>query len=313
MTVNYLLILIVLLLFAGLGVDAGMLEWRYLQMSAAARAAATSGVIGLQRYGPGGISPGVLNAASQNGFTNGVNGVTVTAQNPPNYGTYADVTSAVRVTITQSVPTSFMSLVSFPAVTMKARYDQPGITPITPVSLSSVFNVYAVFRDTTTVTNGGFDTSSYAYSANALDSVRTSNNLGALISWRGDIFTLGVPDGKNGASGVTIPLTSGNFSQLLMLASAYDGPVTSSFVVTYSDASTATTSLSLSNWLNSSNNPNEVIVQSTSYRLFSNSGAASGTPMIYGYAINLNNLKTVTSLTLPSTRQVVVFAIDLMP
>jgi len=311
MTVNYLLILIVLLLFAGLGVDAGMLEWRYLQLSVAARAAATSGMIGLQRYGSGGLSASALNAASQNGFTNGVNGVTVTAQNPPTAGPYANSSYSVRATITQSVPTSFMSLVAFPTVTLSSTYDQPGITP---VSMTSVFNIYAIFRDTTTVTNGGFDSNGYAFSANALDSVRTAGNAGALLSWRGNVFTLGVPDGKNGASNVTVPLTSGNFSQLLMLASAAYGPISSaSFVVTYSDGSTATTSLSMTNWISPASFTNEVTVQSTSYRDYDASGPVSGTPYIFGYAINLDNTRTVSSLTLPNNRNIVVFAIDLMP
>ncbi len=311
MTVNYFLILTVLMLFAGLGIDVGMLEWRYLQLTVAAQAAATSAVIGLQRYGTGGVNGSALNAASLNGFTDGVNGVTVSTQNPPTAGPYTNVSYSVRATITQSVPTSFMSLVAFPTVTISSTYDEPGIAP---VSMTSIFNIYAIFRDSTTVTNGGFDNASYAFSANALDSVRTANNVGALLSWRGNVFTLGVPDGKNGASNVTVPLTSGKFSQLLMLASTGYGPISNaSFVVNYSDGSTATSSFAMSNWLSSSSNPNEVLVESTSYRLYSNSGTASGTPMVYGYTINLDNSRTLTSLTLPNSRKVVVFAIDLMP
>jgi hypothetical protein len=314
MTVNYLLILIVLLLFAGLGVDAGMLEWRYLQLSVAARAAATSGVIALQRYGSGGISPSALNAASLNGFTNGSNGVTVTVQNPPTSGQYVSASSAVRVSISQSVATSFMSLVAFPTVTIKSYYDLAGSTP---VSMTSAFNVYAIFRDSTTVSNGGFDNHNYAFSANAIDPVRTSNNLGAELAWRGNIFTLGAPDGKNGAANVTVTLTSGKFSQLLLLASAAYGGNSQSFVVNYSDGSTATTSFPMSDWCSpsgaSSNSTNEVWVQQMPYRLYSSSGTQTYANYIYGYAIGLTNTKTVSSVTLPSSRNVVVFAINLAP
>jgi hypothetical protein len=309
-TVNYLLILIVLLLFAGLGVDAGMLEWRYLQLSVAAQAAATSGVIALQRYGSGGVSPSALNAASLNGFTNGSNGVTVTVQNPPTSGQYVSASSAVRVIISQSVPTSFMSLVAFPTVTMKSYYDLAGSTP---VSMTSVFDVYAIFRDSTPVSNGGFDTSNYAFSANAIDPVRTSNNLGALLAWRGNMFTLGVPDGKNGAYNVTIPLTSGKYSQLLMLASAAFGPITQPFVVTYSDGSTATTSLTMSDWCSPGGGINEVWVQQMPYRLYNNSGPSNFPNYIFGYAIPLTNTKSVSSITLPNNRKIVVLAIDLAP
>jgi hypothetical protein len=310
MTVNYFLILVILLLFAGLGVDAGMLEWRYLQMSTAARAAAISGVIGLQRYGSSGAPYNARQTASLNGFTDGSNGVTVTFQNPPTAGPYANNSYCARAIISQSVATSFMSLVSFPKVTMQALYDQPGSTP---VSLTSSANVYGIFTNGTTVTNGGFDTKGYAFSANALDSVRTSNNLGALLSWRGNIFSLGLPNVADAVANATIPLTSGKFSQLLMLASTAFGPYTSTFVVKYSDSSTASTTLSMSDWYAPSYYANEVWVQSCTYRLNGSTYSYGSQFNVYGYAINLNNSKTVSSLTLPNNRDVVVLAINLMP
>jgi hypothetical protein len=49
------------------------------------------------------------------------------------------------------------------------------------------------------------------------------------------------------------------------------------------------------------------------YRLHSSSGPETDTNYIYGYAISLTNTKTVSSLTLPSSGHVFVFAIDLVP
>jgi hypothetical protein len=205
-----------------------------------------------------------------------------------------------------------MALVGFKTVSMTAEYDMPGAAL---VSLTSAFNVNAIFKDSSTVTNGGFDTSYYAFSANALGSVRANSNLGSLISWRGNIFLLGPPSGLNGASQTTLSLTQAKFSQLLMLAGTAYGPITASFVVTYTDGSTATTSLQMSDWCNYlGTSSNEVLVQQTPYRVYYNAGPSYGlSANVYGYTINLTNTKTVKSLTLPSARNVVVLAVDLAP
>jgi hypothetical protein len=312
MIFNYMLILIVLLLFAGLGLDAGTLEWRYLQMQAAVRAAAISGSLALQRGGSSStISAAGLNSASLNGFTNGSNGVTVTIQNPPTAGTYSGNSYSVRSLITQSVTTSFMSLVGFPKVTLSALFDQPGATS---VSLTSAFNVNAIFRDTTNITNGGFDTSNYSYSANAMDPIRTSAGLGPMLSWRGNLFFLGPPDVVNGASNVTVSLTQAKFSQLMVLASVAYGPEAGTFVVTYTDGSTATSYFSMSDWCTNYSWTNEVLVHQSSYRDGANQTQdASHTPFVYGYTINLTNTKTVKSVALPPNRNAVIFAMDLVP
>jgi hypothetical protein len=315
MVVNYVVIMIVLLLFAGLGLDVGMLEWRYLQMSAAARAAAVSGSVALQRGWSSSlvISTGQA-AAALNGFTNNTNGVTVTISNPPAAGPYSGNSYSVRATITQSVPTTFMNFVGFPKVSMSAYYDHPGALA---VSMTSSFNVNAIVTDSGTV-NGGMDGSSYAYSANCLDPVRTSNGLGALLSWRGNLFVLGVANGMNGTHKSTVTLTQGNFEQLLILAATGYGPLTGqAFVVTYTDNSTATTSFSMSDWNVSPTGTytNEVVVQQTAYRDYSNTGPAGdgNQPLIFGYTINLDNTKKVKSVTLPNINNVVVFAMDLVP
>jgi hypothetical protein len=114
---------------------------------------------------------------------------------------------------------------------------------------------------------------------------------------------------------VTVPLTAGKFSQLLMLAAVTYGPITSSFVVNYADGSTATASMSMSDWCTpGAGGLNEVWVQRMAYRLYSSSGPDLNHPnYICGYVISLTNTKTVSSLTLPNNAHVFVFAIDLAP
>jgi hypothetical protein len=119
-----------------------------------------------------------------NGFADGVNGVAVTIANPPTSGTYANNSLAAMATVTAAVPTTFLGFLRMGKVNMKATAQQ--VAP-TAVSLSSFYNVTAIYTDGHSIPyNGGFDNNGYGYSADALGQVRASNNLGALLSWRGN-------------------------------------------------------------------------------------------------------------------------------
>jgi hypothetical protein len=317
MLVNYSLIFVSLLLLAGLAVDAGMLERSYIQLQGGAQAAAMAGSIALQR---GGSSSTITSAgqavAGFNGFTNGSNGVAVTIQNPPASGTYANNSLAVLATVTKAVPTTFLGILGMGKINMKAQALQ--LAP-TQFNLSSFYNVNAIYTDGTSIpSNGGFDTAGYAFSANTLGAVRASNNLGALLSWRLNLFTLGTPNTSNGVSNTTISLTHGSYSQILLLASTAYGPVSgASFVVTYTDGSTATSTFNMSDWCHFQAYNGETVVTQSPYRDAEPYGAStpiqdySNNPCIYGYAINLDNTKTLSSLKLPAVRNVVVLALDL--
>jgi hypothetical protein len=197
--------------------------------------------------------------------------------------------------------------------------------------------VLAIVKDGTSIsTSGGLDDNGYAYSANALDSVRTTNNLGPLLAWRGNLFSLGPLTGNNGVSQVAISLTQSKFSQLLMLAATvwnYTGSKTNtSFIVTYTDGSSATTTFALMNdWCTGTPgwsaapgiSADEVKVALESYRDYGAPGTQKPsdtcTPSVFGYTINLDNTKTVKTLALPTTatdqyaRDTIVLAVDLVP
>jgi hypothetical protein len=104
----FALMAVLLLAIAGLAVDAGMSYFSSDQVERAAAAAALAGVA----YLPGDF-PAAENAAwveaSRNGFTNGVNHVVVTPVQP------AGTTNELKVTVTTSVPTTFLALVGFGA------------------------------------------------------------------------------------------------------------------------------------------------------------------------------------------------------
>jgi hypothetical protein len=183
-----------------------------------------------------------------------------------------------------------------------------------PYMTPSNYNVYAIVTDGSPVNSGGFDTASYAYSANGIGYQYNGLTNGSRLSWRGQIFYTGAPNGLNGVSNTSVSLTAGNYSQVLILAGTGYGPAANAqFVVTYADNSTATATFNMSDWCYPQNFPGESVVAKTAYRDVGQNGRDGTAPYIYGYSINLDNTKTVKTLTLPTVRNVVVLALDLVP
>lgn len=335
MTVNSLVVFVVVLLFGGLAVNVGIFETRKVQLQATANAAAIASSVTLQRTATvspamtaAQISTAVNNAgqaiAALNGFTNGSQGVVVTIQNPPTSGTYANNSYAVQATIQQSIAPGFLGILHAGNATVQGQ----AVHVVQPVSIASYYNVEAIVMDGTYIpSGGGLDGAAFGISAKLFSSVRNQNtgqytNPGVL-TWRGNLFLLGAPSTgtngfnitKNGVLAATISLPSVKVSQILFLATTgySSGSNDENFVVTYTDNSTLTQSINMSDWCNPvSNNQPEEQVLSMPYRLvggtdYSGTGgggsANTDTPTIYiyGYSINVDHAKTVKSLTLPSS------------
>ncbi len=184
------------------------------------------------------------------------------------------------------------------------------ITDATPgtsqASLSSAFNIGAIFRDGTSFSSGGADGGGNAYSANLL---------GSALNWNGCLFKEGAANANDAVkcSGQTITLPGGAFSSLRILATAVDGSQPSQqFIVKYTDGASSVFTQSLSDWTSPQYYPGESVVAATAYR-----NTASGTKdtvtqaVIYGYSFGLNETKTIQSIKLPNNGQVVVFAMTL--
>lgn len=99
--VTMLVSLTVLLASIGLAVDTGYLYLLKTRMQTAADAAALGGVQEFRMDGASGVAAEATNDAAANGFTNGVNGVTVTVNNPPLSGYSVSDVTAVEVIISQ--------------------------------------------------------------------------------------------------------------------------------------------------------------------------------------------------------------------
>jgi hypothetical protein len=328
MLVNYTLIFVSLVLFAGMAVDAGILEQHYLQLQTGANAAAVASTLSLQRNAAFPPTSGATaasittavsagkSAAAANGFTDGVNGVTVTVTVTPISSSYS---ATILATIKESLPPTFLGILGLGSVSMQAQASrEQGV----PVNLSSYYNVIGIYTDGTSfASNGGFDENGYAFSANLLGQVRESSGLGAIVSWRGQIFNFAAANAANGVSQSTISLPHGRtYSQLLIVGSTawayYPSSIAGTFVVTYSDGSTASTTFSLSDWLYPQYYSGETIVSTQAYRENDHSGVANtqvAQNYMYGYTINVDNTKTLSTLKLPTQRNFVLFGLDVIP
>jgi hypothetical protein len=109
---------IVLMGFAGLGIDVGVMRYdKRLQQTAADAAA----IAGASNIVAGGVIAGAQAASTTNGFTNGQNNVTVTVNNGPTSGPHKNDTNYVEVLVAAVQPTYFMRILGINSQTVTAR------------------------------------------------------------------------------------------------------------------------------------------------------------------------------------------------
>lgn len=102
----------------GLSVDVGLLFYSKRILQTAADCGAIAGAAELNY---GNAVAAAQAATARNGATNGSNGVVVTVNTPPLYGPNKGSSGNVEVIVTRSVPTYFMRMLSFNAMTVGAR------------------------------------------------------------------------------------------------------------------------------------------------------------------------------------------------
>jgi hypothetical protein len=176
-------------------------------------------------------------------------------------------------------------------------------TGSSPVSLTGAFNVYAVGTNGSPVTNGGLDTWGYAFS---------SNLLGSAVTWSGVTFNLGTAGTASAVSNTTITLPGVQSTTLNLLAVAVNGShQNQTFVVTYTDGTTTTIKQNVSDWYSPQSYAGESIAVSMAYRINQYGVIDNHLTDIYGYSFAIDSTKTVKSLTLPASRNIVVLAVAL--
>jgi hypothetical protein len=122
----YTLMIFIVFAFTGLAVDAGYLQWQRRLMQSAADAAAM-GALREMELGRTNTQPqydltvAAQNDAALNGFTNGVNNISVTLNNPPVSGPFQGASTAAQVIITRPYPTFFMRVMGVNTISVSAQ------------------------------------------------------------------------------------------------------------------------------------------------------------------------------------------------
>lgn len=105
----------------GLAIDVGTWERAHKHMQQAADGAAASAAVGFAAGGALGVNALGQSVASSYGFTNGVNSVTVTVNQPPSSGSHTATTGAVEVIISQPQNPIFSAMLGIGQVPVNAR------------------------------------------------------------------------------------------------------------------------------------------------------------------------------------------------
>ena len=107
--------------FAGLVMDVGYAEYVRRQAQAAADAGAKAAALEIMANKTQRITDAAKQDTANNSFTDQVEGVTITVNHPPLYGSYASNNGYAEVIVTKTIATSFMSILGFPTTTVSAR------------------------------------------------------------------------------------------------------------------------------------------------------------------------------------------------
>ena len=172
--------------------------------------------------------------------------------------------------------------------------------PTMPVSFSAIYNLDGISKDATP-TDGNIDGNG---------STLSSTLVPATLSAGGVSFVTGpsTNGSKNvvAAAGQTLAITAGNYASLNFIGFGVNANQSGTFTITYTDSTTATAAVSLSNWTTGPQF-NEMIALTMSYRN-TPTGKQNGAYYIYQYSIKTNPAKQVKSIKFPSNSSLIVLA-----
>ncbi len=175
-----------------------------------------------------------------------------------------------------------------------------------PVDLSSAYNVTAIYKDGSKFEpDASADGGGYSFSAKTLGTEQVGDEV---------IFQMGPANAPDAVSDKTVSLPPGEYSSVRVLATAIEGNQTRGhFTINYIDGTSSTATQSLSDWAGGASFNRESDAVEVPYRL-SGDGSIDGNPFhLWTYGFNTDPSKGVKSITLPGNRNVIVFAITLVP
>lgn len=177
-----------------------------------------------------------------------------------------------------------------------------------PVDLSSSYIRFGIYTDGSVFSTGGFDGGGLAYSATLL---------GSSLTFGGVPFQFGPPNVADvvESAGQNVPLPSGKFASLQMIAASVNGSQENQTLkVNYTDGTSDAFTQSFSDWTPSNPPfPGESLAKTVGPRNISDGSKGRRISKIFAYAFPLNNAKRVSSVTLPADTNVNVLALTLVP
>ncbi len=174
------------------------------------------------------------------------------------------------------------------------------------MSLASSYNIAGISSDGVPYFTGGYDGSSWALS---------SELLGNTVTWKGVAFPLGPANAPDAVANATIQIPEGTFGSLLLIGSLVNNviPATGRFVLQYTDGSTTAVDQEFSDWVNPRNYPGEAIAVCTPTRHNYDGSIDRNSACVYGYTLPVDPSRTLASVTLPATRNVVILSAVALP
>jgi hypothetical protein len=224
----------------------------------------------------------------------------------PNDVTYGQETATVSITVNKAV-----TVITWPTPTPITygtplsgfQLDATASSGTVSVPLTTYYNVHGIYTPGRTYNTGGFDNDGYSYS---------DVTLGTTINWNGLTFNIGPPNRRDAVSGGTINLPAGKYTDLYMLGAMVNNiPPAETFTVTYTDGTTTVLNQNMSDWFNAAGWPGESVVNCSEKRNYQDGTQQADSVCVYGYDIPLDDTKTVQSVTLPATRNIVMLSMDL--
>lgn len=194
--------------FAGMGIDMGYLRYMQRRMQAATDSAALAGAAEID-YGD--VTSAAWADAAKDGFTNGVNGTTITVNNPPLSGLHQGNPRYVHVVIAQKEPTFFMKLLGVDSEMVSTSADAySGISGGCIYALNPTeSSAFTVNGNSNLIAHCGIlDNSSNSKAALVTDGggCLSAKYIGVVGSFKNDSSCLPSPTPEQGIAGFSDPL-----------------------------------------------------------------------------------------------------------
>jgi alpha-mannosidase len=246
---------------------------------------------GKVRLAASGLSEGVT-ASFNSDSASEVSAMTLTASKSATAGTNTVTITGQSGDITRSV-------------TMEVSVTRV-LSGTVPVGLEPAYNVTGIYKKGSKFEQAAsLDGDGYAFAADPLGRELIGDEV---------VFKLGPANVLDAITSKTVDLPAGRFASVRVLATAVEGNQSrQDFTVNYADGTSSLFTQSVSDWADSTELHGESLAVQTPYRLAADGSIDKNPFSLRAFTFPLDPNKEVRNIKLPSNRNVVVFAMTLVP